>query len=331
MTEAVAPFSRALVSSTPMDVAERASPKEVEHEPVPTTPQDRPAPVAIRNDPERARPTMSRWLSIPAAGLGGIGVLVLAFGGYLLGFTNLQAARAQQHLASALVGPAGLAALTGKVPAEGQPVALLEIPSLHLKQVVVQGTSARDLENGPGLMLGTAPPGTAGDTVIAGRRATFGAPFANLGSLRSGTLVRITGGLGSFSYRISRIETISVGQVEPIGATTTARLTLVTSNPPISASGLLIAVATLVGRPVATVPTYAVGPPPPNFGLTGDPAASTPALLAGEGFLVVAIGTFVAYRRWRHFWATYLLALPLLLALLVMCFENIAALLPATL
>jgi sortase A len=256
---------------------------------------------------------------------------VLAFAGYLFGFTNLQAERAQQHLASALIGSAGLAALTGKVPAEGQPVALLQIPALHLKQVVVQGTSARDLENGPGLMLGAAPPGTAGNTVIAGRRSTFGAPFANLGSLRRGALVRVTGGLGSFSYRISRIETISIGQVEPIGATATARLTLVTSNPAVTASGLLVAVATLVGRPVATVPPYAVAPPPSHFGLQGDPTASTPALLAGEAFVVVAVGTLLVYRRWRHLWAVYILAVPLLLALLVVCFENIAALLPATL
>ena len=36
----------------------------------------------------------------PLPSLGAPAVLVLLFGGYLFGFTNLQAARAQQHLAS---------------------------------------------------------------------------------------------------------------------------------------------------------------------------------------------------------------------------------------
>ena len=90
--------------------------------------------------------------------------------------------RAQQKLLSELHGHAGLATLTGHVPPEGKAVAILDIPGLHLDQVVVEGTSATDLTAGPGLMPGSALPGTPGNTVIAGRRYLYGKPFSALGS-----------------------------------------------------------------------------------------------------------------------------------------------------
>ena len=142
----------------------------------------------------------------------------------------------------------------------------------------------------------------------------------------------MTAGLGSFSYRITQDrDGLGRASSSPVGATTSATLTLVTSNPPIAASGLLVAVATLVGRPVATVPPYAVAPPPRTSACRGTRRRARRPCSQGRVLLRVAIGTLLVYRRWRRFWAIYLLAAPLLLVLVVVCFENIAALLPATL
>jgi len=49
--------------------------------------------------------------------------------------------------------------LTGVNLQEGQPQALLVIPSIGVRQVVVKGTSSTDMLAGPGLMPDTALPG----------------------------------------------------------------------------------------------------------------------------------------------------------------------------
>ena len=123
-----------------------------------------------------------------AAAVFGVGLLVVLFVVYLFAFTPLSASRNQQRLAQTIEGqPLRVYKLvSGARPAEGQPVAVLTIPAIGLSQIVVQGTSAADLMNGPGLMPGTALPGAPGNAVIAARRMTFGGPFASIGTLKRG-------------------------------------------------------------------------------------------------------------------------------------------------
>ncbi|MGO9196236.1 MAG: sortase [Acidimicrobiales bacterium] len=260
-----------------------------------------------------------------------LGLIVLAFAAYLFGFTGIEAYRAQHHLAQELDGPAGLAALNNRTPAEGQPVAILRIPALQQRQIVVEGISAKDLEQGPGLMIGSAPPGTNGDVVIAGRRSTFGAPFGSLDRLRKGDTVSVTGALGVFDYRVLSVSTVRPGGVLPAGPTQSPLLTLVTSNSPFGGSSLLVARAALVGKPVATVPVTAAAIPPANFGLAGDSSSAAPAILFGEALLAVLALAWYLKRRTRQTWLIYGLTAPVAIALALVAFENIAALLPATL
>ena len=95
-------------------------------------------------------------------------MLIVAFLVYLVAFTPLTAARDQQRLTQSLVGhPLTVYSLVDgrtRTPAEGSAVAVLDIPAIHLHQVVVEGTSAADLMNGPGHMPHTAIPGTVGNT-----------------------------------------------------------------------------------------------------------------------------------------------------------------------
>ena len=81
------------------------------------------------------------WLQRAGALLTAIGVLLALFAAFLFLFTPLQASRAQHRLVSELQGHAGLAVLTGHVPPEGKAVAIIDIPALHINQVVVEGTS----------------------------------------------------------------------------------------------------------------------------------------------------------------------------------------------
>ena len=118
-----------------------------------------------------------------------------------------------------LHGHAGLATLTGHIPPEGKAVAILDIPEIHLDQVVVEGTSATDLTAGPGLMPGSALPGTPGNTVIAGRRYLYGKPFSALGSLKRGETLQIVSSYGTFTYRVLGTHVVEPGQLDPVAPT----------------------------------------------------------------------------------------------------------------
>lgn len=260
-----------------------------------------------------------------------LGLVLALFAGYVFGFTAVQATQAQRNLLETFHGPAGLAALTGRVPAEGRPVALLTIPALGVNQVVVEGTSARDLLNGPGLMPGSALPGVRGNTVIAARRELYGGPFADLARLRPGDRIVVVGGFGRFDYRVVRALLVSPGHADPIVPTADARLTLVTSDGSLVPSDRLAVVAQMTSRPVEVGITDQRVPPLNEQGLNGDVHALAPALLWGALLVLGVAATVVLYRRWPHPSSLWLLCLPVLLALAVLCFQNVVLLMPATL
>ena len=232
---------------------------------------------------------------------------------------------------SELQGHAGLAVLTGHVPPEGKAVAIIDIPALHVHQVVVEGTSAADLISGPGLMPGSALPGTPGNTVIAGRRYLYGSPFRGLGSLKPGDKVQVVSGYGSFTYEVIGTHQVQPGQSDPVAPTAGNQLTLVTSNASLAPTDRVVAIARLVGLPV-NVHVSAIGlPPRSERALSGDPGSVVPALLWGIALLVAIAVTVRLYRRWHRTWPTYIMTTPVLLAFAVLVFQYVARLLPATL
>jgi sortase A len=260
-----------------------------------------------------------------------VGVFLALFAAFLFLFTPLQASRAQQRLLSELHGHAGLAALTGHIPPEGKAVAILDIPQLHLDQVVVEGTSATDLTDGPGLMPGSALPGTPGNTVIAGRRYLYGKPFSAIGSLKPGETLQVVSSYGTFTYRVSGTHVVEPGQPDPVAPTADNRLTLVTSNASLAPSARVVAEASLVSAPV-DVHVSSIGLPPlSERALSGDAGSLVPAILWGLALLAGLAVTVRLYRRWHKTWPTYLMTTPVLLAFAVLVFQNLAHLMPATL
>lgn len=270
------------------------------------------------------------WIGLTACT---VGLCLLLFVGYVFVFSAFPQARKQVTLNAAFRTTAARASLAGAVPSDGSPVGILVIPALRLQQVVVEGTTATDLLSGPGLMTGTARPGTAGNTVIAGRRVVAGGPFRNIGTLHTGDRIVITTGLGRFTYRVSRVSTASTGDVDPISATRRAQMTLVTSDPPVFPSGRLYVVARMVTKPATgrytALPRHE--PSASQLALGGDPAAVWPSILWGL-VLVVALGACVwAYQRRRdQIWVIYLLTTPIVLALALVWYSNLIRLLPAT-
>jgi sortase A len=266
-----------------------------------------------------------------------IGLSLVVFLMYTFVFTGLQEARTQHSLLErfTLTGSSSVAAfsnlLTGHDVKEGQPVGLLEIGALNLHLVVVKGTSSTDLMSGPGLMDGSALPGTKGNSVIAGRRSTAGAPFANLLTLHLGTKFDMVDGLGRFVYQVTSVGTAAPGSVDPISPTSHAQLTLVTSNPAFDATGRAYVIAKLLTKP-SPGPASHQPPSASQRGLGGDSGAIFPAILWGIVFIGSLFLMVGIYRRWSdRLWTIYLLSTPVVLAIALLCFANVYRLLPATL
>lgn len=262
----------------------------------------------------------------------GMGVLLLALLGYVYFFTALSAQRAQHQLLQSITAqPAATYNLTsGAVPPQGQPVAVLEIPALHLVDAVVQGSDAQDLRSGPGHMPTTPLPGQPGNAVIAGRRATYGAPFGKLASLRPGQIIRIVDGYGVFRYKVTQVVTVNAGQRDVVTPTSTNRLTLVTATSGLLPSGRLAVLADLVGSPVAGTKVPRFEAVPAQLGLQGDLASGLLALLWGALFLFLLTVTAWLLRHWSQPVVVYLLAVPLLLAVALFTCESVVGFLPAT-
>lgn len=198
-------------------------------------PVRRPGRSRRRTTPAELPPLSARSLLVRTALVATL-IAALALLVQLTVLSTLQQRAAQQRLfdsfrASLAEGTAPVGALDseGRALAPGTPVAFLEIPELGVRQVVVEGTAGRDLFAGPGHRRDSPLPGQAGVSIVMGRRATFGAPFARLDGLRKGDVIRTTTGQGSFEYRVARIRRVGDPLPPPPGAGE-ARLVLATAD-----------------------------------------------------------------------------------------------------
>ena len=282
--------------------------------PAPTAP---PAPAPARA-PER--PILAAF----GVGLLLLAILALGLAGYLYFLSGVQEARAQTILYTQLqyelanqVAPLG-------PTAAGSPVAVLDIPAIGIRDmVVVQGTSPENMTLGPGHLRDTPMPGQEGLSEIFGRRATFGAPFARLDDLRPGDYIITITGQGRSVYRVAAIGTSqAVRIVDPAPN----RLLLVTAASPVVPSYYIEVDARLIsvtrpGPPVVRVLNA------PELALAGDDGALVLTFIWGVALAAVsAVGTYAAL-RW-NLWAAYLAAVPLAIAVLWCLYQSLSALLP---
>lgn len=324
--------------------------------------------------------TLSRVLGVVGRLFVLAGVLVLLFVAYQLWGTGWQEARAQDRLErefEEMLEQAGRAPTTPDPSPNGAPstpppeseatdptitapveieqgdaIARLEMPSIGVDKLVVQGTSVPDLRKGPGHYVETPLPGEAGNAAIAGHRTTYGAPFGDIDQLQPGDSIFVTTLAGRFEYRVLGADrTVDGGDpavghfiVKPtdvwvLGDFGDDRLTLTACHPKYSARERIIVAAEFVTpaveEPTTSAPAEATPPPSqPAFsvdldeGLGGDPSARTPAILWGLLFFAIYGGVWVVSNRWRR-WPTYAIgAIPLLVTMYVW-FENLDRWMPA--
>jgi sortase A len=258
------------------------------------------------------------------------GAILLLFAGYLFGWSDLQATHNQQRLFAAYERSAKVDSISGRVPADGEPAAVLAIPALGIHDIVVEGTSATDLQLGPGIMPSAPFPGTGGEGVIAGRDLTYGGVFGSLSQLRAGASVTVTDYLGTFRYVVSRSFSVKPSRALPVVRSNLGSLALVTSGSALPPSGFFVVEAKLVGNPAHESVHLRSPASASELTLGGDTSAWLPFLGWGLVFVLVLVGTVSAYRRTRQAVLVYLLSTPILLVLALLAFENAARLLPAT-
>lgn len=180
-------------------------------------------------------PALSPRLQLARAALVLVFALCLLLFLQLVVFSSLQSSAAQRHALDSFrsdlatgTAPIGPTDEQGHMLPIGTPVALMEIPSIGLRQVVGEGTSSRAMLHGPGHRRDTPLPGQIGSSVVFGRRAAYGGPFASIDGLLKGALIKVTTGQGSFTFRVLGVR--HRGDPAPAApAAGTARLTLVTA------------------------------------------------------------------------------------------------------
>jgi LPXTG-site transpeptidase (sortase) family protein len=108
------------------------------------------------------------------------------------------------------------------------PVGRLEIPSIDLSVIVLEGTDERGLSLGVGHIEGTAPLGARGNVGIAGHRDGF---FRDLRSITWGDRIIVTTLDGRSVYQVDDWLVVDPKDVEFLASSKKSSLTLVTCYP----------------------------------------------------------------------------------------------------
>jgi sortase A len=313
------------------------------------------------------------------------GTLILLFVAYQLWGTGLQEAQSQQELGSEfeeLLGAVEVTTTTAApetttttnpldppattlvpteaptvdlpLPAEGDPVAKIQIPSIGVDRTVVSGISLDQLKRGPGHYPETPMPGQAGNVSIAGHRTTYGQPFHNIDKVEVGDEIIVETVQGRFVYEATETIIVRPSQVEILQDFGDNRITLIACHPKYSAAERIILIGKLKGEAVPQITGQAeqqeeaakIDQVSIDEGASAPRASRRPAILWGLAaagvWLVTWLAQVVLRRRARAradgsvpsrgqrllTWSPYLVGVPVFLVVLYVFFENFGRLLP---
>jgi sortase A len=108
------------------------------------------------------------------------------------------------------------------------PLGRIEISTIGLEAMILEGTDARTLRRAVGHIPGTPLPGQQGNVAITGHRDTFFRPLRNI---RKDDEIRLTTLSGSYRYCVDSIKVVEPEDMEVLDNSENAILTLVTCYP----------------------------------------------------------------------------------------------------
>ncbi|MDQ1712314.1 MAG: sortase [Frankiaceae bacterium] len=143
------------------------------------------------------RPGGRRALSVLSIvlALAGVGMFAYPFA------TDLWSARIQSKLRTQFGSTSYKDAYGNRTIKVGQGLTRLEIPTLKLKVLVVEGTTPAALKAGAGHYINSPLPGEAGNVAIAGHRTTYGRPFNRLDEMKTGDVVYLDTPFARYEYK----------------------------------------------------------------------------------------------------------------------------------
>jgi LPXTG-site transpeptidase (sortase) family protein len=206
-------------------------------------------------------------------------------------------------------GPIGA---TKKPLAIGAPMALIEIPSIGVNQVVVEGTTGAALTLGPGHLRSTVFPGGVGNSVIMGRAASYGGPFGRLHDLKKGAGITVVTQVGTSHFKVLGVRQAGGKSfTEPAMASHLTLETAAGSN--YAPTGVVTVVAEGVGTPLAAQrpPVHVVPASQRPLGI--DTSSLWTLLLWLTGLAVVLAAAVWTWHRRGHLQAWIVFGAPLAL------------------
>jgi sortase A len=177
-----------------------------------------------------------------------IGILALSYVGFVLAYTKVYQVyltrRFEQELkigrqptgsgvifSSSPIPPALSEADLARVESaasEGSPLGRIEIGTIGISAMILEGTDGKTLRQAVGHIPGTALPGQQGNVAIAGHRDTF---FRGLRDIHKDDDITLTTLNGTFRYRVDSTQVVEPEDIAVLNHSDDAILTLVTCYP----------------------------------------------------------------------------------------------------
>lgn len=167
----------------------------------------------------------------------GVGVFALSYAGYVIADARIYQTTEQSQFESASQSRPSQSGLSQASPTQmkdrpppidGSAIGEMEIPSLGLKAIFVQGDSPRVLRNAVGHISDTALPGDSGNVVLTGHRDTFFRPLRNI---QKGDAIVLKTLDGDFQYQVESTAVVPPTDVQVLGPSSERTLTLITCFP----------------------------------------------------------------------------------------------------
>lgn len=293
-------------------------------------------PPAAPAGPDRAASAQDRPLYVLSSVLTIVSIMALTFMATISVVGGVRHARDQQTAFALLRGQLATATAPvtqtdakGRLQALGTPVAVLDIPQIGLREVVLEGTTSGVLRSGPGHRRDSALPGQEGVSVLMGRQAAFGGPFHEIKHLRRGQVFTVTTGQGRATYRVIGVRRAG-DPAPPLVQAGKGRMILMTAaGGDWVPQGTLRVDADLVSavQPSGPRPLTATSLPLPERPLQGEPGVWVWVLLLTQLLFAASVAVTWARFRWGA-WQAWTAGGPLLLAIGIALSAQVARLLP---
>lgn len=177
--------------------------------------------------PQLNRRVRAEWKSYVSPVLMLLGAILLLYVGSEYYGMHREQQRLQAEWAAQQKATATEPSATENKPADDGLIRLA-IPKIDLSAIVVDGTTRKQLKNGPGRMIGTPLPGEAGNSVISAHRDTF---FRHIYELKAGDEIDVQRNGKALKFEVTGKKIVDPDDLSVLKQTEDPQLTLITCYP----------------------------------------------------------------------------------------------------